>query len=548
MTDEAGRFRVGGYRPGEMAEIVVEAEGYAAASVRGIRLPDDSPVRVTLEAEAVVSGRVVDASGRPVPDAGVTFDPNQARGSRHFDFHQADEEGRFEIRGLPTGAFRLQASSGEHGRSEPVLVEVEAGRHLRNVELKLRTALAVRGIVRRPDGSPALGADIFLRRENTGSSCRPTGGGEFVCSDVEPGRHWVTASEDGVGRGELELDVAADEVGIEVHLEPAVEIRGVVVTAAGEPAPARMMMLRPETWGFPWLAETTTASDGSFRFEGVGDGAYRIVVTGGEGSRWFSHESYTHPETIRVAEGRSVSDLTIVLDEKARLTGRLIGLAPEEAGRAEVTAMATEADAETGIVATARGRVLADGSYVIEGMSAGDWRIDARVGESGQRAEGVVTLVSGEEAVLDLDLRRGGTLTGRVLRNGEPWSGVVVTVFGSGAQGVSDQRGRFQVTGLEPGEQRVSVRSPGRPFSVIRFVSVDEGEEVVLRVETGRIEGTVLSAVGGEPLSGVYLLASTGDGDRRTGDSLGNTAADGRFIAEDVPTGVYEIEVRRAGT
>ena len=70
------------------------------------------------------------------------------------------------------------------------------------------------------------------------------------------------------------------------------------------------------------------------------------------------------------------------------------------------------------------GRVEPDGSYRIENLQAGEWRVRAELPGTDLYAEGEAQLEPGaSEAHLDLEMKGGLELSGRVRRGGEPVAG-----------------------------------------------------------------------------------------------------------------------------
>jgi hypothetical protein len=92
--------------PGEERIVLVRHEGPKLGKVVRVREGDDAkgPVVVTLEPLAVLTGRVADADGIPVPGATVRTDVLP-----HGDFGLSlpqvatDEDGRFRVPDVPTG-------------------------------------------------------------------------------------------------------------------------------------------------------------------------------------------------------------------------------------------------------------------------------------------------------------------------------------------------------------------------------------------------------------------------------------------------------------
>jgi protocatechuate 3,4-dioxygenase beta subunit len=131
-TDAEGRARLDGLAPGE-TPVHVRAPGRALLA-RTIAIPPEAPawLDLRLEHEAVVRGVVRDTAGRPVPGADVRWEPARDLVPTHptIGFARTDEEGRYELPGLPLGALTLEAEARDAGRDVGHLV-LAAGEEVR---------------------------------------------------------------------------------------------------------------------------------------------------------------------------------------------------------------------------------------------------------------------------------------------------------------------------------------------------------------------------------------------------------------------------------
>ena len=127
--------------------IHVAAPGYVSSVVL-LRCP--GPITVALTPASAITGRVIDESG-PVRDVDVRAGEHQAT---------LDSGGNFVLEGLPPGDYRLEARShGRYGESDTPL-RVGLGEIRSGVELSLRPAIRLRGVVRA--GDQAVGEGIHV--------------------------------------------------------------------------------------------------------------------------------------------------------------------------------------------------------------------------------------------------------------------------------------------------------------------------------------------------------------------------------------------------
>jgi protocatechuate 3,4-dioxygenase beta subunit len=106
-TDAEGRFRFAALVPGEyLVQMQGTEETLPATKLRtGV-----ASVTLTLERALAIRGRVVDASGQPisVPPGQMIYVSSRV-GERWLSSAPAGSDGRFEIKGLPSGTVTLQA-------------------------------------------------------------------------------------------------------------------------------------------------------------------------------------------------------------------------------------------------------------------------------------------------------------------------------------------------------------------------------------------------------------------------------------------------------
>ena len=95
---------------------------------------------------------------------------------------RTDSRGRFHFRDVPAGTFRVTATvPGRPGSGAEAEIELPEGREVPDVELCLALGDPIRGEVRRPDGSPAIGAFVQVAGTEDRARIRATtgAGGRF---------------------------------------------------------------------------------------------------------------------------------------------------------------------------------------------------------------------------------------------------------------------------------------------------------------------------------------------------------------------------------
>ncbi len=236
--DGLGHVIAAGLDPGRYS-VSATADGFVRAE-QEVSVADhrSATVRLALARGVTIEGKVVDASGRPVPGMllSVAEEPSGAR---------TEEDGRFVLEGLRAGS------------SYEVSLDVELGPDVEAPHQKLKAP--ARGVIFTvPDSRQVRGHVVDAKG-------RPVT--HFSANDVEvdaaDGRFQVAVLGSTLtifAGGYLEKSVrvgGSDEVG-EIVLESSPEVAGVVLDAAGQPVAGALVS--------SGLAEpVVTSGDGSFR-------------------------------------------------------------------------------------------------------------------------------------------------------------------------------------------------------------------------------------------------------------------------------------------
>jgi len=144
--------------------------------------------------ELSISGRVVDASGAPVPDARVdalaTETGDQARFDTWTPYPRAitDQNGAFELRGLVGRAYALRARTGTG--AEGITKDVAAGR--RDVVVTVAKSGTIEGTLVGFTGTPAV--YVYKVGLKDGFSPATLQGNRFSIDGLAPGNYVVSAS------------------------------------------------------------------------------------------------------------------------------------------------------------------------------------------------------------------------------------------------------------------------------------------------------------------------------------------------------------------
>lgn len=518
----------GGGRPGEDAPgdegPALEgglrlASGARTPSAEGLpREVDGEPVgtlRLGL-GRGVLRGQVTGA-GTPLPLARVLVHlppPHAAAALR------TREEGRFEVQGLPAGAFELSASAeGWRGRTvtSPTLADAQQAQ-VPPIDLLAREPLRDGIEVRVTDleGRPLAGATVLATtiRWDLHLSLGPARAGErdvlsgTATSDAEgvarlvplqpqaysvvvraPGR--VTQAWDRVvvARGRVERMTA--------RLAPGVTIAGRVVAADGTPVAGAMVMgfHQPSFMSSPPVA---SSADGSFLLEGLREGRYWVMCAAEEHGR-----GQANP-----VASPSVGT-TIRLGGVGWVEGRVLG--SDGVARAGVS-LRPWGNEPFGYVYSQVHRAGEDGRFRLP-LTPGSWTVDAW-DATGALAQGTKASVKvGETTQVEIILPAGGVVRGVVTdAGGHHVEGAEVYVrMGGFPPGPNREQyvrtgagGEFTLQGLPLAAVRLHVRHPRHADTTWEGTPSPAGSAAHVTIRMGggaRLAGQVLRS-DGSPAAG----------------------------------------------
>ncbi|RMH69226.1 MAG: PEGA domain-containing protein [Gemmatimonadetes bacterium] len=411
-TDETGAFQFNHVPAGE-AELEAYAFGYEEYETE-FEIGEDETIEMTVEMTALniesgnVMGTVLDAeSGEPVVDARVVLHGERGRHPHSF-FALTDETGAFAFENIPAGLYELSVRVFGYERYDQEL-EVVADETV-NITVELVPfqeptfgALTVT-VVDAETQEPVSRARVSLiRTERPGfHSHRFTdeaGLAEF--NRVPTGDYYLRVHARGYDTAEAEVTIMeAETTELTLEITPTAppaygSVSGFVTDEeSGEAIAGARVVLRRE--GFPGhhgrrMYVTRTAEDGSFMFDEVLTGNYRIWAS------MFGYERVDYVE-IEVLEG-----------ENTTVDFALTPLAPPAFG----TVTGTVFDAETGLpLAGAHVRAVAAGHHgrpiFTLTDSLGMYTLDVPVGVHDFRAGRFGYL---PEVVEDVEIMENETIT-----------------------------------------------------------------------------------------------------------------------------------------
>ncbi|MCA9655605.1 MAG: carboxypeptidase regulatory-like domain-containing protein [Myxococcales bacterium] len=524
---------------------------------------------VALGQAETLSGSVVDGRGEPLEDIVVEAMPRPNLHEPEPWRATSGPDGAFAFHTLPPGPITLRARAPGHATSvlEAIAPQTE-------LLVTLQALVDMRG---RVVGSPEAVARARVRIEGSGvwpvreEAVRPDG--SFVLPGIPDGIYALEAVVEAHEPGEVELasiplENVTPELAITLALVPAHRVPVEVRDPEGDPVDGARVVLSNSSVGLlPRIA--LTDDWGMVEIGPVVPGPY-VIRADAEGL-------LPSPPVALTVDGDEMVTQVLVLARPGRISGRVVDEdgRPVASARVELSAdhLFTLGEGEvrarfaqaslraagslgvtTGPVpevpldgeeaADTGSSVLtdADGGYAFGGLAPGVYRLEASHGHYARSDEVELRLgAGGARAGVELVLRTGHRLTGRVLDGNErPVEGALVR-FDDGRRVLTDERGVFD-GGVRRGRQQLLASAPGlAPRSLEVWVRDDPVDvEIQLARARARLSGRIEGG-NGEPLPNARITLRTLDGLSPT--RIEWTDERGLYRFEDLPAGPVELEV-----
>jgi protocatechuate 3,4-dioxygenase beta subunit len=468
----AGRFTISASKSGYVS--IQYGQTRPFESGKTIELSDAQSLDradIAMPRGGVITGRIVDEFGEPMPDTTVqalrsTWSNGRRRLQATGRTAVTNDLGQYRLFGLPPGEYYVSATM--------------AGSQLMQVEAAMTEMVAIRTV--QPAGATAS------------SSPSPTSG---YAPTYYPG------TTSGAEAQRITVSVGQEMHGADIALSPVrlASVSGTVINSEGRPVEATMVNLiarNRDTTGpvFGIGNSGRTDRNGNFTINGVAPGEYTLQTRGATVVQTQAGEGRTMVFTMRSdgggpggeaevgsvplnVSGDDLSHVVVMTAKGGRATGQVIfegGMKPEKMGTIRVMASPVDADGPAMAMMGGSGAVQADGSFEIGGLAGGrlirvanvpqGWTLKSvrfngqDITDTGAEFRAGET-VSGLDIVLTSRLTQiNGTVAGH---DSEAVKDYTVVIFSDDealwtapqsrhVTGVRpDQEGRFQVRNLPPG-------------------------------------------------------------------------------------------------
>ncbi|MBK9030571.1 MAG: carboxypeptidase regulatory-like domain-containing protein [Myxococcales bacterium] len=416
-ADDRGQFVVEGL---PRAPVRIRAESEVAASkISDVDLaatPDRKDLRLVLDQAGRIAGIVVDRAGAPVPEASVSAVPDFLADDRsRSDLILAsstatttDGGGRFVLRGLEDGSYRLAASREGHGERAAWgsgSTSVRAG--ATDVRLVLPTPGGLRGTIVLDTGKAPSLAIVAAGWEHRVT----TRDGRFELGGMNPGRFDLRVTGPDFAelvKGDLVVtDGEITDVGA-ITVTAGRKVTGRVVDGKGAPVEgARVLVGKmlfgdgktiaadPDASGQAGIRSATTDADGAFAVRGISKDGGLIIA---------EHASRGRSLSMEVPRGAvDVTDLKLTVRGYGSLVGTVTRKGQPVSG-ATVNAAPIGSSGQAVFVQSG-----ADGKFVLDKVPEGPTSVQAMQTSmmSAVSASRTVTVIEGRPTDASIDIPAG---------------------------------------------------------------------------------------------------------------------------------------------
>ena len=567
-----------------------------------------SNIDFTLDAGGSISGTVYESNGvTPVPNAQVWAENYACCGGGNGA--QTDENGSYTIAGLAPGSYRVGVHASESGLirqfytstsnwDQATAVPVTAGNDSPNIDFLLSAGGAISGRVLMANGvTPVPDADVWADSYDCcggGNGARTDDQGSYVIRGLAAGDYRVGVHARGLGLAGGFYESTTDwEQAVRVGVSTGTTTPSIdFFLAAGGAISGRVFsedtglpIANAEVWANSFECcgggnGARTTPDGTYTIDGLAPGDYRVGVhirdQGYAGEFYASTTDWNAATPVPVNAATTTAGIDFSLPEGGSISG-VVTRQSDGTPIANADVWANSYDCCGGGNGTRTGP---DGTYTLNGLVPGDYRVEVRAFGSGLVGEFYASTSDWNAAMpvnvtaatttpgIDFSLEGGGSISGRVTResDGSPVANADVWANsydccegGNGAR--TDAEGYYTLDGLAQASYRVEVNAFGQglvrefyagttDWNAATPVNVTSSQDTpnidFTLAGGGSISGTVYVANSSStPLAGANVWASDFYGSG--GHGWARTRSDGTYTIEGLAAGQYRVEAQFEG-
>jgi protocatechuate 3,4-dioxygenase beta subunit len=568
-----GRFRVERLVPGlwDVEAEVLGAAGTAGRAQRVLAGDTARDVVVVVRAAHVVEARLamfdhVGGAGE-APCSGGTIDLEDPRTTEHA-VGTAGTDGVVVLRAVAPGSYEVSVSCPDGGRLEGEKLVVD--RDVHGLVYRAPRGLALRGVVVDDVGVPVAHASVDAHRTDgqgdDAGSAETDERGRFAMVGLSAGTWVVNArSERHLEREDpasVKLLDATPSPDVRLTLGRGGALEGAIVDVTGAAVAGIDVEVSSDELGR--TARATTRDDGTFRVEGLPDGAHTLLARLDDGGTLRGADGETALRGMATTAKGTVARVKLVAE---RMSGEVHGRVVDAAGAAlegvlvdahrVEAAEGEESVLIRGPVRARRATTDAEGRFHLAGLPSGVF--DVRASRPGGFDVVAPRVASGADVTLTLGA--GGVLRGRVtFASGAALRRFRVHLVKSTGEyersasfdaidAAGAVTGAFVLDDVHDGAYRVEIEAAEGAARAQIEVAHGAGDVALVLHALATVRGHVAWFDDGQPAVGAEVELDRHDADDG-GASVGRwakTDASGGFELVRVEVGALELRVRGPG-
>lgn len=502
QTGADGVFKLAGVKPGSAVSVWASKEGYRMAVGKPVAvLAGETTTGVTLRMlnQSKVRGKVTTASGAPLVEARVQIaQRNPGQNNPWDEQNRWQNASRVPVR--PDGTYEapmpfaspnqllVRASALDLATTDSAPVELVEGREFYEVDIVLPDGSDISGRVVAKGGDTGIAGarlSVTVARENnvnygwTGQQSPiwavTDATGAFTVAHVGAATYEVRAAADGYVVEVKAAKLPADKP-LLIEMSPEMSIEGVVVFADNAPAEgvevqASGTQAQVRTFGGMQQGPRTAITDktGAFRVTGLAAGTWSLDVR----APWNSELNVKAKRVDGIAGG--AKDVRVTVEPGGTIAGRVCD--PQGKGIQMAWINANPMPKE-GVNLTGNewryAQSRADGTFTIAGLGEGPYQVHVNANAGGgksyrpARTDNVVVGTKDLRFTMEMGLAITGIVNdpdGRAVPQLQIQAQPVDNQGGQaqGGSAMTDNEGRFTISGLAPGDYRFDVPQWGGP-------------------------------------------------------------------------------------
>ena len=445
------------------------------------------------------------------------------------------------------------------------------------VTIALPPAYDLKITVMTEDGDPVEGARLKIRSNEYPTDFslfdppmvpeermeRPAPG-TILVSDLPAGKYECLITAPGYAAVRKKVTVNEEPLEKQVIVEPSLTAR-VRVVDANSAAPVEWAEVHASVGSSDWtrgshrFSHCRTDGDGRGELEHLRPGKYTIAVT---------HPGYAL--SFGVLEMPADDEVILNVEEGGSIEGVVYSMSDEWMGPSMIVFDRLKWRHAPGGEAPCITATDSDGRFRVIHLTPGEWLVhvlprlfDKSPAElmgaldADQYNHGTVIVKSAETTHIEITPGQNapeetGSVSGRIAVDQVPATGMDVIVYSrKGLQTKTASDGGYHFAEVPAGKLYMAVshkaRREGSPeFSIVRMIHIEANRTTYedFDIRTGSLSGRITEPGGGAPVPGAVGLsidAERGDSKARV-TSFFQTAEDGTFHLEGVPTGTYRLQ------